>query len=63
MIHYAAPNGLIYPFCAYNSGPVYRETIEEAYSIPFEDQEELKNLTVKAKNGCGSCTCEPVPSR
>ena len=28
VIHYAAPNGLIYPFCAYNSGPVYRERIE-----------------------------------
>ena len=29
VIHYAAPNGLIYPFCAYNSGPVYRERIEK----------------------------------
>lgn len=38
VIHYAAPNGLLYPFCAYNSGPVYREKIERKYSIPFEQQ-------------------------
>jgi hypothetical protein len=36
VIHYAAPNGKIYPFCAYNSGPVYRERIEREFSIPFE---------------------------
>ena len=29
VIHYAAPNGLIYPFCAYNSGPVYPRTHRE----------------------------------
>jgi 7,8-dihydro-6-hydroxymethylpterin dimethyltransferase len=55
VIHYAAPNGLIYPFCAYNSGPVFRETIEEAYSIPFEQQPELQRLTAKAKKSCDSC--------
>ncbi len=38
VIHYAAPNGLIYPFCAYNSGPTYREKIERKYSMPFEKQ-------------------------
>ncbi len=36
VIHYAAPNGLIYPFCAYNSGPVFREKIEKTYSTPLE---------------------------
>ena len=29
VIHYAAPDGLIYPFCAYNAGPTYREKIEK----------------------------------
>ena len=38
IIHYAAPNGLIYPFCTYNSGPVYREKIEKKYSMPFDKQ-------------------------
>jgi uncharacterized radical SAM superfamily Fe-S cluster-containing enzyme len=36
VIHYAAPNGLIYPFCAYNSGPEFRTKIEKKYSVPFE---------------------------
>ena len=49
VIHYAAPNGLIYPFCAYNSGPVYRERIEKEFSVPFEEQEEMKQLTAQAK--------------
>jgi uncharacterized radical SAM superfamily Fe-S cluster-containing enzyme len=40
VIHYAAPNGLIYPFCAYNAGPTYREKIERKYSMPFEQQLE-----------------------
>jgi uncharacterized radical SAM superfamily Fe-S cluster-containing enzyme len=59
VIHYAAPNGLIYPFCAYNSGPVYRERIEKEFSIPFETQEEMRRLTVQAKKGCGTCASEP----
>lgn len=41
VIHYAAPNGLIYPFCAYNSGPTFRERIEREYSIALDQQEEL----------------------
>ncbi len=59
VIHYAAPNGLIYPFCAYNSGPVYRERIEKEFSVPFREQEEFRRLSVKAKKDCGSCINEP----
>ncbi|HWQ54647.1 MAG TPA: radical SAM protein [Bryobacteraceae bacterium] len=51
VIHYAAPNGLIYPFCAYNSGPVFRDRIEKQFSIPFEQQAELKRLLAKGGNG------------
>ena len=36
-IHYAAPNGRIYPFCTYNSGPVFREKIEREFSIPLDE--------------------------
>ena len=57
VIHYAAPNGLIYPFCAYNSGPVYRERIEKQFSVPLETQAEMRRLRVEAKKGSG--TCEP----
>ena len=59
VIHYAAPNGKVYPFCAYNSGPVYRERIEREFSVPFEEQEEMRRLTLKAKKGCGTCVSEP----
>jgi hypothetical protein len=44
VIHYAAPNGLLYPFCAYNSGPCFRDRIEKKYSIPFEKQAELMQI-------------------
>jgi uncharacterized radical SAM superfamily Fe-S cluster-containing enzyme len=59
VIHYAAPNGLIYPFCAYNSGPVYRERIEREFSVPFEEQEEMKRLIAQARRGHGSRVVEP----
>jgi uncharacterized radical SAM superfamily Fe-S cluster-containing enzyme len=59
VIHYAAPNGKVYPFCAYNSGPVFRERIEKEFSVPFEEQEEMQRLTAKAKKGCGTCVGEP----
>jgi 7,8-dihydro-6-hydroxymethylpterin dimethyltransferase len=36
-IHYAAPNGRLYPFCTYNSGPVFREKIEREFSIPLDE--------------------------
>ena len=58
VIHYAAPNGLIYPFCAYNSGPVYRERIEKEFSVPLE-REEVRRLVVEARRDCGSCVGEP----
>jgi tetraether lipid synthase len=41
-IHYAVPGGLIIPFCAYNSGPNYRDTIEKEYSIPLAEWERTK---------------------
>jgi len=39
VIHYATPdpNRPIIPFCAYNSGPVYREEIWEKFSISIEE--------------------------
>jgi uncharacterized radical SAM superfamily Fe-S cluster-containing enzyme len=46
VIHYAAPDKKIYPFCAYNSGPVYRERIEREFSVPFEEQKEMQRLTL-----------------
>jgi uncharacterized radical SAM superfamily Fe-S cluster-containing enzyme len=37
VIHYTAPNGLVYPFCTYNSGPCFREKIEKQFSVPFKE--------------------------
>jgi len=31
-IHYATPDGTLIPFCTYNSGPVYRETVWKKWS-------------------------------
>jgi uncharacterized radical SAM superfamily Fe-S cluster-containing enzyme len=39
VIHYAAPDGRIYPFCAYNGGPTFRERIEKQYSTPLAVEE------------------------
>ncbi|HSB17292.1 MAG TPA: radical SAM protein [Bryobacteraceae bacterium] len=44
VIHYAAPNGQLYPFCAYNAGPTFREKIEKAYSMSFEQQPRMQEL-------------------
>jgi uncharacterized radical SAM superfamily Fe-S cluster-containing enzyme len=35
-VHYAAPDGRIYPFCTYNSGPTYRRSVEERFSRPVK---------------------------
>jgi len=35
-VHYAAPDGRIYPFCMYNSGPTYRERVEREFGRPFK---------------------------
>lgn len=37
VIHYGAPDGKLYPFCAYNSGPTFREKVEKEYSVPLEE--------------------------
>jgi uncharacterized radical SAM superfamily Fe-S cluster-containing enzyme len=58
VIHYAAPDGLIYPFCAYNSGPTFRDKIEREFSTSFEDQPQMAEAeacAAAASSGCGSC--------
>lgn len=39
VIHYSTPDG-IYPFCTYNSGPTYRDYIEQMYSTTKAAWEE-----------------------
>jgi len=54
VIHYAAPDGRIYPFCAYNSGPLFREKIERQYSVPLERAGQPRPGACGA-DGCGGC--------
>jgi len=37
MIHYTTPDGRIIPFCAYNSGPVFRASVEKQFSVPLAE--------------------------
>ncbi len=55
VIHYAAPNGLIYPFCAYNSGPLFREKIEKQFSLPLPAK-SLAGPAASPVPTCGSCS-------
>ncbi len=36
VVHYAAPDGRIYPFCSYNSGPCHRQRVEQRFAVPLE---------------------------
>ncbi|MFH1262465.1 MAG: radical SAM protein [Pseudomonadota bacterium] len=36
VIHYSARDGKIYPFCTYNSGPEYRDRVEESISVSLD---------------------------
>lgn len=42
VIHYSTPEGL-FPFCAYNSGPVHRERVEKKHSVSIEEWKAQKN--------------------
>ncbi len=35
VIHYAAADGKLYPFCTYNCGPCFRDKVEAMYAKPF----------------------------
>ncbi len=37
VVHYASPDGRIYPFCAYNAGPTYRLKVEERFACTLEE--------------------------
>ena len=36
VVHYAAPDGKLYPFCSYNAGPYFREKVEKQFSSPLK---------------------------
>ena len=56
VIHYAAPNGKLYPFCAYNAGPEFRHKIEKKFSVPLEKPlHATKGEAPIVKFGCDAC--------
>ncbi len=36
VVHYAAPDGRIYPFCSYNSGPCHRNRVEKQFAVSID---------------------------
>jgi uncharacterized radical SAM superfamily Fe-S cluster-containing enzyme len=34
VVQYVAPDGKLYPFCSYNSGPCHRNRVEKIFSMP-----------------------------
>ena len=60
VIHYSAPDGRLYPFCAYNSGPCFREKVEKQFSVPLPEGMRLNSKTngngdASCSSSCGSC--------
>src|SRR5207245_10029269 len=45
--HYATPDGKVIPFCAYNTGPNFREEIEKKFAVPIEEW--------RGRDGGGGC--------
>jgi uncharacterized radical SAM superfamily Fe-S cluster-containing enzyme len=41
-VHYATPDGRLIPFCAYNTGPVFRQEVERKFSMSFKEYNEKK---------------------
>jgi uncharacterized radical SAM superfamily Fe-S cluster-containing enzyme len=41
VIHYSTPDGL-FPFCAYNSGPVHRDRVERRHSVSLDEWKARK---------------------
>jgi uncharacterized radical SAM superfamily Fe-S cluster-containing enzyme len=46
VIHYAGPDGKLYPFCTYNAGPTHRRTVERKFAMTPE-QYRLREAACK----------------
>ena len=60
VIHQSAPDGKMYPFCSYNSGPYYRERVEEQMqTVKLSDYRECGDPHASANR---NKTFAPHPS-
>jgi uncharacterized radical SAM superfamily Fe-S cluster-containing enzyme len=41
VVQYAAPDGRLYPFCSYNSGPCHRQRVEDQFAVPLDRSESV----------------------
>lgn len=44
-VHYADPEGRLYPFCTWNSGPCHRYRVEEMYARPLNKNRQAETET------------------
>ena len=51
VIHYSAPDGRLYPFCTYNSGPVFRDKIEAQFSMTKEEWSKKNRESARETSG------------
>ncbi len=42
-VHYVTPDGRLIPFCAYNTGPVYRQQVESKFGMTFDEYTSKTN--------------------
>jgi uncharacterized radical SAM superfamily Fe-S cluster-containing enzyme len=47
VIHYSTPDKRLYPFCTYNSGPVFREQIEKRFSCSKEEYRQKQKASAE----------------
>jgi tetraether lipid synthase len=50
VVHYAAADGRIYPFCSYNSGPCHRQRVEKSLAVPLEEYQASHKLFVGSES-------------
>ena len=46
VVHYATPDGRVIPFCAYNTGPTFRNEVESKFAMTFEEYRKRYNRDV-----------------
>jgi uncharacterized radical SAM superfamily Fe-S cluster-containing enzyme len=56
VIHYSTPEGM-FPFCAYNSGPVHRERVEAMHSITIAEWRKRRSAAA------AGAAARPAPTR
>jgi uncharacterized radical SAM superfamily Fe-S cluster-containing enzyme len=46
VIHYSTPEGM-FPFCAYNCGPVHRQSVERKHAIPIQEWRARRGVPIQ----------------